>query len=190
MNNSISITRQNVTLASAQRALAGNSQGNFAVVAFRVDTEDNVKAELPTATGLTIVFDPDLTVMGDDEQWWFLQRVYTPEGRTLYGRAHGANEQVKFNDNKFFCATSDSDSDFVENGYYLYYACVQFPSDVAVGDEFDITIKTSGTEENYDGEVFPVEFKCVNSDLDATDRAAQDTWTKAHIMQGKITIVE
>lgn len=189
MNNSISITRQNITLASAQRALAGNTAGNFAVVAFRVDTEDNVKAELPTATGLTIVFDPDLTVMGDDEQWWFLSKVYSPDGRILGSRAHGANEQVKFNDNKFFCATSDSDSDFIDNGYYLYYACVQFPDDVAVGDEYNITIKTSGTEENYDGEVFPVEFKCVNADLDATDRAAQNTWTAGHIMQGKITII-
>lgn len=189
MNNSISITRQNITLASAQRALAGNRAGNFAVVAFRVDTEDNVKAELPTATGLTIVFDPDLTVMGDEEQWWFLERIYTPDGRRLQGRAHGANEQVKFNDNKFFCATSDSNSNFVENGYYLYYVCVQFPDDVAVGDEFDITILTSGTEENYDGEVFPVEFKCVNADLGATDQATQNAWTAAHIMQGKITII-
>ena len=189
MNNSISITRQNITLASAQRALAGNTEGNFAVVAFRVDTEDNVKAELPTATGLTIEFDPDLTVMGDDEEWWFLQKVYTPEGRTLYGRAHGANEQVKYNDNKFFCATSDSNSNFVDTGYYLYYACVQFPNDVAVGDEFDITIKTSGTDVNYDNETFDVEFKCVNADLDGTDQATQNTWTASHIMQGKITII-
>ena len=189
MNNSISITRQNMTLASAQRAVKDNREGIFAVVAFRVDTEDNTPAELPIATGLTIIFDSRLTVMGDDEQWWFLQKVYTPEGRTLYGRAHGANEQVKYNDNKFFCATGD-DKTWTDTGYYLYYACVQFPDDVAVGDEFNITIETSGTEENYDGEVFPVEFKCVNSDLEGTDQATQNTWTASHIMQGKITIVE
>lgn len=189
MNNSISITRQNMTLASAQRAVKDNREGIFAVVAFRVDTEDNTPAELPNATGLTIVFDSRLTVMGDDEEWWFLQKVYTPEGRVLYGRAHGANEQVKFNDNKFFCATGD-DKTWEDTGYYLYYACVQFPANVAVGDEFDITIKTSGTEENYDGEVFPVEFKCVNADLEDTDQATQNTWTAGHIMQGKITIVE
>ena len=189
MNNSISITRQNVTLASAQRALAGNTAGNFAIVAFRVDTEDNVKEELPTATGLTIVFDPRLTVLGDDEEWWFLEKIYTADGRRLGSRAHGANEQVKFNDNKFFCATADSDSNFVENGYYLYYTCVQFPDDVAVGDEYNITIKTSGTDVNYDGETFDVEFKCVNADLDGTDQATQNAWTAGHIMQGKITII-
>ena len=189
MNNSISITRQNLTLASAQRAAINNREGLFQVVAFRVDTEDNVKAELPTATGLTIEFDPRLKVLGDDEEFWFLRKIYTADGRVLGSRAQGGNEQKKYNDNKFFVATADSDGDFVENGYYLYYACVQFPSNVAVGDEFNVTIKTTGTDSNYDGDVFPVEFLCVNDSLSVTDQAAQNTWTKAHIQQGNFTII-
>ena len=190
MNNSISITNQNLTLAAARKAQIDNTDGIFQVVAFRVDTEDNVKAELPTSTGLTIEFDSRLKVLGDDENWWFLQKVYTPDGRVTGSRAHGAGEQVKYNDNKFFCATADSDSDFADNGYYLYYALVQFPSDVAVNDEFNITIKTSGTDTNYDNETFNVEFNCVNAELSDTDQATQNTWTKSHIMQGKFTIIE
>ena len=190
MNNSISITRQNLTLASAQRAVIDNREGLFQVVAFRVDTEDATNSELPTSVGLTIEFDSRLKVLGDDEEWWFLEKIYTADGRKLGSKAHGGAEQKKYNDNKFFVATSDSNSNFVDSGFYLYYACVQFPANVAVGDEFDITVKTTGTDTNYDGDVFPVEFLCVNEDLSDTDQAAQNTWTAAHIMQGKFTIVE
>ena len=190
MNNSISITKQNLTLASAQRAAIDNTEGIFQVVAFRIDSEDSTRSELPTATGLTIEFDSRLKVLGDEDKFWFLSRIYTADGRTLGSRAHGGNGQKKYNDNKFFVMTADDNADFNENGYYLYYACIQFPSDVAVNDEFNITIKTSGTDTNYNGETFDVEFLCVNGNLSDANQTAQNTWTAGHIQQGKFTIVE
>ena len=190
MRNSISITRQNLTLASAQRAAIDNREGLFQIVAFRVDTEDAIRDELPTSTGFNIIFDPRLKVLGDDEEFWFLQKVYTADGRKLGSKAHGGDNQSKFNDNQFFVATADGNSNFTDDGFYLYYACVQFPDDVAVGDEFDITILTTGTVTNYEGDTYPVEFLCVNEDMRNLDQEAQSQWTAEHIQQGKFTIVE
>ena len=66
----------------------------------------------------------------------------------------------------------------------LYYACVQFPADVEVGDVFRIEVLLEDEDHN------PCEFLYADSTADATTNQTDMAWTKAHLVAGGITVVE
>lgn len=178
-HNTINISIQNVTLASAQRAVAGNANGYFAVVAFYAAS--NESGANPPSTGLTIQFDDRLTLVGEDEDWVFNSRIYNPAGQALRNRGRSAiTQRVLDPENKIYFVSTASELEGFNDGY-LYFAMVQFPADVEVGDVYDIEILTGTnpiTSEDY-------EF------LYKYDSDEDETWTKEHgIINGSITIVE
>lgn len=178
-NNTINISSQNVTLASAQRAVASNGDSYFAVVSFYCASESGNR---PNATGLTIKFDPRLTLINDEWGEVFSSKVYNSAGQSITSRGRGCTEEKKA-DNIYFAATA-ADEPYTSDGY-LYFACVQFPVDVAVGDVFPVTIELEDEDHN------PCEFLYVDSTASAADQAAMNTWTKEHgIINGGFTIVE
>ena len=178
MNNTINISTQNLTISAARRCLEGNNYGYFQIVSFYVASESGNR---PNATGLTIKFDPRLTVLGDEKGFVFKSKVYDNQGRPLSSRGRSATQE-KRGDNVWFAATA-ADEPYTEDGY-LYFACVQFPPDTAVGDVFTITV-----ELEEDGE--PCEFLFVDSTATLADQNAMNEWTKERgISNGSFTIIE
>lgn len=176
MNNTINISQQNVTLASAQRAVADNINGYFAVVSFYAASTSGNR---PNATGLTVQFDTRLKVIGAEEGEVFQQRIYNSEGLPVTSRGRSGISEEPCGVNKYFVTTANREP-YTEDGY-LYFACVQFPAAVEVGDVYTITICT-GTDD---------EFLFEDSTASNEDRATMNAWTKANgIINGRITIVE
>ena len=179
MNNTINISKQNVTLPTAKRAVASNGDSYFEVVSFYCASASGKR---PNATGLTIKFDPRLTIINDKMGEVFSSEIYNSAGHLVTSRGRNCVETKK-GDNIYFVATADKEP-FTSDGY-LYFACVQFPEDVAVGDVFPITIMLEDEEGN------PCEFLYVDSTVSAQDQADMNAWTKAHgIINGGFTIIE
>lgn len=181
MNNTINISSQNLTLAQARNCLDGNTNGYFQIVSFYVASASGNR---PNATGLTIKFDPRLTVVNDQWGEVFNSRVYTSDGRPVTSRGRSATEgAIDGKNNIFFAATAD-DKPYIDDGH-LYFAMVQFPADVAVGDTFPIIVALEDENQN------PYEFLFVDSTASVADQTAMNAWTKANgIINGGFTIVE
>lgn len=178
MNNTINISSQNITLAQAQSSSVDNPGGYFQVVAFYCASASGNR---PNATGLTIKFDPRLTVLDADESHPFSSVVYNTAGQRLANRGRGATQEV-IDHNLFFAATANDDP-YAQDGY-LYFARVQFPNDVEVGDVFPITIELEDEDNN------PYEFLYVDSTATAQEQADMIAWTKANgILNGGFTVV-
>lgn len=177
-NNMINISTQNVTLASAQRAVAGNQNGYFAIVGFYCSGTGN----RPNSTGLTIKFDPRLTLLGSEQGQVFAGKVYNSDGTVVTNLRGKKPKQEQRGDNIWFAATSDGD--VIIEDYMMYYACVQFPADVAVGDVFSIQVLLEDEDHNA------CEFLYADSTVDSATNQADMAWTKAHLVNGSITIVE
>lgn len=178
MNNTINISTQNLSISAARRCLEGNNYGYFQIVSFYVASESGNR---PDSTGLTIKFDPRLTVLGAEKGYVFSSKIYDNQGRPISGRGRGATQEV-LGDNLFF-ATTAAGSTYTEDGY-LYFARVQFPPETQVGDVFTITI-----ELEEDGE--PCEFLFVDSTATLADQNAMNEWTKQRgIVNGSFTIIE
>ena len=181
MNNTINISSQNLTLAQARNCLDGNTNGYFQIVSFYVAS---VSGNRPNATGLTIKFDPRLTVVNDQWGGAFNSRVYTSDGRSVTSRGRSATEGAIDRENNIFFAATADDKPYTDDGY-LYFTMVQFPADVAVGDTFPITVALEDENQN------PYEFLFVDSTASAADQTAMNTWTKTNgIINGGFTIVE
>lgn len=179
MNNTINISKQNVTLSSAKRSVPSNGDRYFEVVSFYCASAGGKR---PNATGLTIKFDPRLKVINDKMGEVFSSEVYNSAGHLATSRGRNCVETKK-GDNVYFVATAD-EKPFNSDGY-LYFACVQFPENVAVGDEFPIAIMLEDEEGN------PCEFLYVDATVSVTDQETMNEWTKAHgIVNGGFTIVE
>lgn len=177
-SNMINISTQNISLASAQRSVAGNQNGYFAIVGFYCSGTGN----RPNSTGLTIKFDPRLTLLGDEWGDIFAGKVYDSQGHVITNLKGRTPTQEQRGDNIWFAATSNSDE--ITNDYMLYYACVQFPADVEVGDVFRIEVLLEDEDHN------PCEFLYADSTADAATNQTDMTWTKAHLVAGGITVVE
>lgn len=178
MNNTINISTQNLPIASARRCLAGNNASYFQVVSFYVASASGNR---PDSTGLTIKFDPRLTVLGAEEDYVFNSQIYDNQGKLISARGRGAT-QKPLGDNIYFAATAGGT--YHEDGY-LYFACVQFPADVQVGDVFTITVELE------DGDGNPYEFLFVDSTATTAEREAMNEWTKERgILNGSFTIIE
>ena len=177
-NNMINISTQNITLASAQRAVAGNQNGYFAIVSFYCSGTGN----RPNSTGLTIKFDPRLTLLGNEWGDVFAGKVYDSQGNVVTNLRGKTPTQEQRGNNIWFAATSDSDA--ITNDYMLYYACVQFPDDVAVGDVFAIQVLLEDEDHNA------CEFLYADSTVDSATNQTDMTWTKEHLVNGSITVVE
>lgn len=178
MNNMINISTQNITIASAQRSVAGNQNGYFAIVGFYCSGTGN----RPNSTGLTIKFDPRLKLLGDDEGYVFAGRVYNSDGTVVTNLRGRTPTQEQRGDNIWFAATSDSDA--ITNDYMMYYACVQFPANVAVGDVFSIEVLLEDEDHNA------CEFLYADSTADNATNQTDMNWTKAHLVAGGITVIE
>lgn len=179
MNNTINISRQNLTITSAKRCVAGNDAGYFQIVSFYVASASGNR---PDSTGLTIKFDPRLTVIGAENGYVFNSKVYSSEGELITARGRAVTEKTIGN-NIFFAATASGET-YTTDGY-LYFACVQFPPETKVGDVFTITVEL----ENANGK--PYEFLFVDSTATNEERAAMNKWTKERgIINGSFTIVE
>ena len=162
MNNTINISTQNITNTAVRNCLAGNTNGYFQLVSFYVASASGNR---PDSTGLTIQFDPRLTVLGADEGYVFRSKVYDSQGRPVTSRGRGASEQevVDADKNIFFAATASGDS-FTSDGY-LYFAMVQFPPETAVGDVFEIKVLL----EDDNTPPVPYEFLFCDSTASAAD---------------------
>ena len=184
MHNTINISSQNLTLAQARNSLEGNNSGYFQIVSFYVASESGKR---PNATGLTIQFDPRLTVLGADEGYVFNSKVYNSDGRPVTSRGRGASDQeIVDRENNIFFATTASGDEFTEDGY-LYFAMVQFPPETAVGDHFAINVLL----EDESTPPVPYEFLFCDASDTAADQTADMTWTKANgIINGGFTIIE
>ena len=177
-NNMINISTQNITLASAQRSVAGNQNGYFAIVGFYCSGTGN----RPNSTGLTIKFDPRLTLLGDEWGDIFAGKVYDSQGNVVTNLRGKTPTQEQRGDNIWFAATSDSDA--ITNDYMMYYACVQFPADVEVGDVFPIQVLLEDEDHNA------CEFLYADSTAEDSTNQTDMAWTKAHLVNGGITVVE
>lgn len=179
MNNTINISSQNITIAQAQSSSVDNPGGYFQVVAFYCASASGNR---PNATGLTIKFDPRLTVLDADEGYPFSSVVYNTAGQRLSSRGRGVTQEI-IDHNLFFAATA-SDDPYTSDGY-LYFARVQFPSNVQVGDVFPITIELEDEDNNE------YEFLYVDSTATQADQTAMNNWTKANgILNGGFTVIE
>lgn len=179
MNNTINISTQNLTIDGARRCLAGNNAGYFQVVSFYVASASGNR---PDSTGLTIKFDPRLTVLGADEDYVFSSKIYDNQGRPISGRGRGATQET-LGHNLYF-ATTAAGGTYTEDGY-LYFARVQFPPETQVGDVFSITVELE------DGDGNPYDFLFVDSTATTAEREAMNEWTKERgISNGSFTIIE
>lgn len=176
MNNTINISNQNLTLAAARSALSGNQDGYFQIVSFYVA---GASGNRPDSTGLIIQFDPRLTVLGADEGSVFNSKLYSSDGRPVTAKAKNATEEVLDAENNIFFATT-ADGSVPTQDYYLYFAAVQFPADVEVGDVFTVEIKNGANDE----------FLFVDSTASAADQASMNAWSKSHVVNGGFTIIE
>lgn len=184
MHNTINISNQNLTLAQARNSLEGNNAGYFQIVSFYVASESGKR---PNATGLTIQFDPRLTVLGAEEGYVFNSKIYASDGRPVTSRGRGASDQeiIDLENNIFFVTTANGNT-FNEDGY-LYFAMVQFPSDTAVGDHFTVSVLL----EDDSTPPVPYEFLFCDSSDSTADQTTDMTWTKSHgIINGGFTIIE
>lgn len=177
VKNSITISSQNLSLASARKAIAGNTSGYFQVVSFYIAAEEGT-SEYADSTGFIVKFDEDLTVLGGN--YPFRSRIYNVNGTPITTRGRGASSQKVMGENQFFVATANAE-DFDEDGY-LFFAAIQFPDTVAVGDTFNIEIiKNIGLED--------APILCEYSLASEQDREDSSTYTRSHIINGTITIV-
>ena len=177
-NNMINISTQNITLASAQRAVAGNQNGYFAIVSFYCSGTGN----RPNSTGLTIKFDPRLTLLGNDWGNIFASNIYDSQGHRVSNLSGITPTQEQKGDNVWFAATSSANA--MTADYMMYYACVQFPDDVEVGDVF--TIEVILEDENHN----PCEFLYADSTADDATNQTDMAWTKNNLVAGRITVIE
>lgn len=179
MNNTINISTQNLSINSAKRCVAGNNAGYFQIVSFYVASTSGNR---PDSTGLTIKFDPRLTVLGTENGYVFSSKVYNNQGILVTGRGRGATQKY-LGPNLYFATTAAGET-YPENGY-LYFARVQFPPDTKVGDVFTITVELEDEKGN------PYEFLFVDSTASKEDREAMNQWTKENgISNGSFTIIE
>ncbi len=173
MNNTISISTQNLPLSAAQKCVAGNEDEYFQIVSFYIASASGNR---PNSTGLTIQVDPRLTVVGV-KGFNFYQYLLNNAGRVIATGREDIKSEADLGDNKFFVTTA-SNKVYTEDGY-LYFLRVQFPQDVAVGDVFNITIDKTA------------EFKFEDANATNEERAAMNTWTKNNgVANGRITITE
>lgn len=174
----INISDQNLTLSAARNCLVDNINGYFQVVSFylaRNSSSDNNN----NSTGFTVEFDERLKVLGADEDGWvFYSKIFNSQGRPVTARGRDTISQTPIGDNKFFVSTASARN--YEDDGYLFFAMVQFPVDVKVGDTFEISIDTSAD----------AEFICENSNDSAQDREADSAWCKSHVVNGGFTIIE
>lgn len=183
MNNTINISIQNITITGVRNCLEGNTNGYFQLVSFYVASGSGNR---PDSTGLTIQFDPRLTVLGADEGYVFRSKVYDSQGRPVTARARGASEQeiIDAENNIFFVATA-SGSEYTTDGY-LYFAMVQFPPETAVGDVFEIKVLL----EDDSTPPVPYEFLFCDSSSTPAEKTADMEWTKEHLTVGGFRVIE
>ncbi len=183
MNNTINISNQNITISQARNSLADNTNGYFQIVSFYVASASGKR---PDSTGLTIQFDPRLTVLGADEGYIFRSKIYDSQGRPVTARGRGASveEIVDAENNIFFVATS-SGSEYTEDGY-LYFAMVQFPPETAVGDVFEVKVLL----EDDSTPPVPYEFLFCDSTATIAEQATDMAWTKEHLTTGGFRVIE
>lgn len=178
-HNTINISRQNIPLVSAQRAAASNGNSYFAVVTFYCASASGKR---PDSTGLTIKFDSRLKVLGAEEGQVFSSKVFNTAGQLITNLNGRPVTQKKISDNIWFAATSNSEE--IDEDGYLYFARVQFPTDVAVGDNFSISVELEDAEEN------PYEFLYAVASDTAAVNTQEMNWTKANgIINGGFTVI-
>lgn len=181
MNNTINISTQNITLAAAQQSAIGNTNGYFQIISFYVARQSGNR---PNSTGFVVKLDPRLKLTGKNINRCFYREVYSSDGRLLEDLG-GENKTVKekiLDNNLIFVATAD-DEVYQSDGY-LGYMCVQFPANVAVGDQFRVEIALKDSNDND----YP--FLFVDSTASNQDRETMNTWTKEHgIINGGFTVV-
>lgn len=171
---SINISSQNLTLAAAQNSVENNPNGYFQVVSFYLAREEG-DSTCANSTGFVVEFDEDLKVLGYDENGVFQSVVRDSTGRRITNRGRGMISQQTMGGNKVFVATSSAEE--YDSDGYIFFACVQFPVGVSVGDTFTISIDTHA------------EFICENSLEDEDQRASDTDFALNHIIPGTFTIV-
>ena len=171
---SINISSQNLTLAAAQNSVENNPNGYFQVVSFYLAREEG-DSTCANSTGFVVEFDENLKVVGYDENSVFQTVVRDSTGRRITSRGRGVINQQVMGDNKVFVATA-SPEEYDSDGY-LFFARVQFPTEVSLGDRFTVSIDTHA------------EFICENSLEDEAQREADTDFALNHIIPGTFTIV-
>ena len=171
---SINISSQNLTLAAAQNSVENNQNGYFQVVSFYLAREGG-DSTCANSTGFVVEFDEDLKVVGYDENSVFQTIVRDSTGRRITSRGRGMIDQQVMGDNKVFVATASSEE--YDSDGYLFFARVQFPVGVAVGDTFTVSIDTDA------------QFICENSFENEAQREVDTAFAKNHIIPGTFTIV-
>lgn len=171
---SINISSQNITEAAARNSIADNPNGYFQVVSFYLAREGG-DSTCANSTGFVVEFDENLKVLGYDENFVFQSVVRDSTGRKITNRGRGMINQQVMGDNKVFVSTSSAEE--YDSDGYLFFACVQFPTEVSLGDTFTISIDTHA------------EFICENSLEDTQQRESDTEFARNHVIPGTFTIV-
>lgn len=171
MNNTIFISRTNLSLNAAKRACIDNENNYFQYIAFYCASASGNR---PNSTGLTIKFDERLKVLGPLP---FSKLLTNSNGEVIESRGRDSIEQGYIGDNTYFVSTASGQT--ITSDGFLYFVKVQFPEDVEVGDEFTTEILTDNAE-----------FLFVDSTASEAEKAAMTAWTKTNgVSNGKFTIV-